>query len=351
MKLSKEELARARGDDKWMLPDLDEKLKKKKKKKHKKRKGSDAEDDWVESTNNKPITEKDEPEKKRDDWMEMGMISTYTRRDGLSKSEKREKEKREKEAANAPGSSSRELNPYFAKGGSGLPNTSMKPSQTISTGDGGVTWLLKAYKRAEEQSKEENISLEEVASKRWGSLARFHEMLAKAKEKAANIQTANNEIRSKEKLRERSRSGEKQRERSRSREKRRDRSRSREKQRERSRSREKQRERSRSREKRRDRSRSREKQRERSRSREKRRDRSRSREKRKNRSRSREERKDRSRSRENRKGRSRSREKRADQSRISEKRKDRSKSISPTFKFSKPVENFKKQSTTGNSTR
>ena len=301
MKLSKEELARARGDDKWMLPDLDEKLKKKKKKKHKKRKGSDAEDDWVESTNNKPITEKDEPEKKRDDWMEMGMISTYTRRDGLSKSEKREKEKREKEAANAPGSSSRELNPYFAKGGSGLPNTSMKPSQTISTGDGGVTWLLKAYKRAEEQSKEENISLEEVASKRWGSLARFHEMLAKAKEKAANIQTANNEIRSKEKLRERSRSGEKQRERSRSREKRRDRSRSREK--------------------------------------------------RKNRSRSREERKDRSRSRENRKGRSRSREKRADQSRISEKRKDRSKSISPTFKFSKPVENFKKQSTTGNSTR
>ena len=301
MKLSKEELARARGDDKWMLPDLDEKLKKKKKKKHKKRKGSDAEDDWVESTNNKPITEKDEPEKKRDDWMEMGMISTYTRRDGLSKSEKREKEKREKEAANAPGSSSRELNPYFAKGGSGLPNTSMKPSQTISTGDGGVSWLLKAYKRAEEQSKEENISLEEVASKRWGSLARFHEMLAKAKEKAANIQTANNEIRSKEKLRERSRSGEKQRERSRSREKRRDRSRSREK--------------------------------------------------RKNRSRSREERKDRSRSRENRKGRSRSREKRADQSRISEKRKDRSKSISPTFKFSKPVENFKKQSTTGNSTR
>ncbi len=291
MKLSKEELARARGDDKWMLPDLDEKLKKKKKKKHKKRKGSDAEDDWIESTNNKPITEKDEPEKKRDDWMEMGMISTYTRRDGLSKSEKREKEKREKEAANAPGSSSRELNPYFAKGGSGLPNTSMKPSQTISTGDGGVTWLLKAYKRAEEQSKEENISLEEVASKRWGSLARFHEMLAKAKEKAANIKTANYEIRSKEKRRERSRSREKQRERSRSREKR------------------------------------------------------------KNRSRSREERKDRSRSRENRKGRSRSREKRTDQSRIGEKRKDRSKSKSPTFKFSKPVENFKKQSTTGNSTR
>ena len=301
MKLSKEELARARGDDKWMLPDLDEKLKKKKKKKHKKRKGSDAEDDWVESTNNKPITEKDEPEQKRDDWMEMGMISTYTRRDGLSKSEKREKEKREKEAANAPGSSSRELNPYFAKGGSGIPNTSMKPSQPISTGDGGVTWLLKAYKRAEEQSKEENISLEEIASKRWGSLARFHEMLAIAKEKAANIKTANNEIRSKKKRRERSRS--------------------------------------------------REIQSERRRSREKQMDRSRSREKRKNRSRSREEPKDRSRSRESRKGRSRSREKKTDQSRISEKRKAGSKSKSPTFKFSKPVENFKKQSTTGNSTR
>ena len=324
-----------------MLPDLEEKLKKKKKKKHKKRKGSDAEDDWVESTNNKPITEKDEPEQKRDDWMEMGMISTYTRRDGLSKSEKREKEKREKEAANAPGSSSRELNPYFAKGGSGIPNTSMKPSQPISTGDGGVTWLLKAYKRAEEQSKEENISLEEIASKRWGSLARFHEMLAIAKEKAANIKTANNEIRSKKKRRERSRSREIQSERRRSREKQMDRSRSREKRKNRSRSREE----------RKNRSRSREEQKNRSRSREKRKNRSRSREKRKNRSRSREEPKDRSRSRESRKGRSRSREKKTDQSRISEKRKAGSKSKSPTFKFSKPVENFKKQSTTGNSTR
>jgi hypothetical protein len=45
-------------------------------------------------------------------------------------------------------------------------------------------FLFQALKRAEEQSVEEGVSLEEVAARRWGSLARFHQLLDAAKQKA-----------------------------------------------------------------------------------------------------------------------------------------------------------------------
>ena len=38
--------------------------------------------------------------------------------------------------------------------------------------DGGVSWLQRAFKRAEQQAKDENVPLEEIAIKRWGSLGR-----------------------------------------------------------------------------------------------------------------------------------------------------------------------------------
>ena len=56
-KISRDEEFRARGDDKWMLPELESKLKKKKRKKKKKKKdgGSDS-DEWVESETNKRVS-------------------------------------------------------------------------------------------------------------------------------------------------------------------------------------------------------------------------------------------------------------------------------------------------------
>ena len=290
MKLSKDEEAKARGDDRWMLPELDSKLKKKKKKKKKKKsKSSDSEDEWVESGKNKSVPglaeEKDEKHRapelpKRDDWMEMGQIATYSRGDNLSKSEKRKKEKEEKEAANAPGRSSRELNPYFSGGGTGMPETEVekKPTQAVK-GDGGVAWLLKAFKRAEEQAKEENVPIEVIAEKRWGSLKKFQEMLAKAKEKGGMVDEGRKQGRDRRDIgsvkdwRTRSRSRERtsRRERSSSRERKntngdgkRTRSRSRERVRDSSssRSEDRRKERSRSRERRRDRSRSNERRRE-----------------------------------------------------------------------------------------
>ena len=59
--------------------------------------------------------------------------------------------------------------------------SSRQPAIASSKSDGGVSWLMKAFKRAEEQAKEEGIPLEEIAAKRWGSLERFHQMLANAK--------------------------------------------------------------------------------------------------------------------------------------------------------------------------
>ena len=307
MKLSRDEGAKARGDDIWMLPDLDDKLKKKKKKKKKKKDDSDMEDDWVESKHNKPVLDKAEPEhKKRDDWMEMGMLSTYSRGDTLSKSEKREKETREKEAANVPGSSKMELNPYFAKGGSGIPSAEQKKAPTVLAGDGGVSWLLKAFKRAEEQAKEENIPLEEIAAKRWGSLDRFQEMLAKAKEKAGkNGRNERDKIRGPDTDRYKNRENKRGRGRSRSREKKNNRSKSRERQKERSKSRDRK----------------------------------------DGPSRSRERRDGRSRSRDKRNGRSRSRDRRDGRSRSRDRRDGRSRSRSPVFRFSKPIDKQERVST------
>ena len=74
---------------------LDEKLKKKKKKKKKKKENNSSdEDEWVESGGNKTKTEKatggaaggeKEEVVQRDDWMQLGLLSTYSRSDYLSK--------------------------------------------------------------------------------------------------------------------------------------------------------------------------------------------------------------------------------------------------------------------------
>ena len=71
-----------------------------------------------------------------------------------------------------PGQHSRELNPYWKDGGTGLPEeaTSVQESSSKATdvGDSGLRWLRQALRRAEEQAREEDRTLEEVAAERWG---------------------------------------------------------------------------------------------------------------------------------------------------------------------------------------
>lgn len=64
---------------------------------------------------------------------------------------------------------SRELNPYLRDNGSGYPedsaelepNTNRLPASSV-VGDGGLSWRLKALKRAREQAARDGRKLKEV---------------------------------------------------------------------------------------------------------------------------------------------------------------------------------------------
>ncbi|XP_061174042.1 CWF19-like protein 2 [Saccostrea echinata] len=329
----KREQAKARGEDTWMLPSLEKRIekekehyeksnkhkkeKKKKKKSKKKKKKSEKEESssssnsesdegemWVEkskpasaankSMESKPVIKG--PQLQRDTWMEapLDLIPTITRKEikDAKKADNQEEEK--KIMIDQLGQHERELNPYWKEGGTGLPEENVlqkKASAPSGVGDGGYSWMKKAYNRCVEQAKEENRTLEDVATEKYGSLDKLESMLKSAEKAYREITRSkqqeshqrdidsrrqrfmkpgesdsgrrrgfmkpsdDNDSRSKGWRRERSRSRERRRSRSRSREKR-SRSRERQKSRERkSRSRSKERRsRSRSRSNSRDRS-------------------------------------------------------------------------------------------------
>jgi hypothetical protein len=69
------------------------------------------------------------------------------------------------------GQHERELNPYWKDGGTGLPEEKVAPkkaSAPLPVGDGGYSWMKKAYDRCVEQAKEENRTLEDVATEKYG---------------------------------------------------------------------------------------------------------------------------------------------------------------------------------------
>jgi len=187
-RVEREEQKVARGDHKWMLPNLDEDLTKKKKKhkkekKKKKKKGddSDSEGDWVESDKNLVDTKKLE----RDSFMEFGFLATYSKADLQAKANSTKKPEVDPKAAL---SASRELNPQLREKGGAPPLVRPnKPVHGGQSGDGGLAWLIKAFKRAEDQAREGGQSLEEIAEKRWGSVETFLEMVSKAKNKASYV--------------------------------------------------------------------------------------------------------------------------------------------------------------------
>ena len=78
-----------------------------------------------------------------------------------------------------PGTHSRELNPFYKNGGTGLPDQQSQSSTSGPSFD--VQWLLKALQRAKEQAQDQGKPLEEIAAQRWGSLEKFYELLDEAK--------------------------------------------------------------------------------------------------------------------------------------------------------------------------
>ena len=71
-----------------------------------------------------------------------------------------------------PDQHTRELNPYWKDGGSGVPEDKPAaisvPQGPSAAGDAGLSWLRKAYDRCKQQALDEGRSLEDVAADRYG---------------------------------------------------------------------------------------------------------------------------------------------------------------------------------------
>ncbi|XP_076359633.1 CWF19-like protein 2 isoform X2 [Tachypleus tridentatus] len=169
-----------------------------KKQKKKKKYSSEKREEWVElkpsvvSTNNSnELREEKEEEKnegltnkKREEWMELSPSAIPT----VNSDEFREKKRLEKKAKNEDlitekqDYRAKELNPYWKHGGTGLPQEETAEITRHQTGDAGLSWLRRAYRRIKERAQEENRTMEDVAAERWGSLERLESMLAKSEE-------------------------------------------------------------------------------------------------------------------------------------------------------------------------
>ncbi|XP_029458306.1 CWF19-like protein 2 isoform X2 [Rhinatrema bivittatum] len=233
------EQKRLRGEDTWMLEEVNERLeemaqehsgrkkkkknknvkksKKEKKKKNKKQKpeknedscdsSSDTEDEWVESAPSQthsaekawkvkepqqPDTADSASDNKRDQWMTLDFMSIKTTSAASVKAEKQKLKFLEQEKADLLEQSklqAKELNPYWKDGGTGLPpeeGDATSVTKALSVEDGGLSWLQKSYQRMKEQSERENRNLEEIIAARYGSVTIFQSKM-EAAEKASSV--------------------------------------------------------------------------------------------------------------------------------------------------------------------
>ncbi|XP_030056116.1 CWF19-like protein 2 [Microcaecilia unicolor] len=227
------EQKRLRGEDTWMLEDVNERLeqldqehsgkkkknfkksKKEKKKKSKKMKlkkneescdsSSDSEDEWVESTlethnagkawkvkEQQQLEEKeDSSDVKRDEWMTLDFMSIKATSTASVRAEKQKLKIVEQEKAELLEKSqlqARELNPYWKDGGSGLPSEESEATSATKASlveDGGLSWLQKSYQRMKEQSEREQRDLDEIIAARYGSVKVFQNKMEEAKKTAS----------------------------------------------------------------------------------------------------------------------------------------------------------------------
>ncbi|XP_044775278.1 LOW QUALITY PROTEIN: CWF19-like protein 2 [Neomonachus schauinslandi] len=228
------ELKRLRGEDTWMLPDVNErieqfsqehslkkkkkkdkhskKVKKEKKKKSRKQKyeksnestdsSPSSEDEWVEAVPSQiPGREKawkvkgensereDNPVIQRDEWMTVDFMSVKTVSLSSLKADKEALRKIEQEKTQALEQSrllERELNPYWKDGGTGLPPEDCNVSSlTKVVEDGGLSWLRKSYQRMKEQAEKQNRNFEDIVAERYGSLEVFQSKLEEAEKTAS----------------------------------------------------------------------------------------------------------------------------------------------------------------------
>uniref|UniRef100_A0A1A7WB14 CWF19-like protein 2 n=2 Tax=Iconisemion striatum TaxID=60296 RepID=A0A1A7WB14_9TELE len=231
----RKELKRLRGEDTWILPEVNQRLqqieeegsgkskkkkeKKSKKKKEKKKKAKkeretevgdgsshssqESEEEWVEAQPQKKpakawqVSEQSKISEsssspaqnvQRDEWMTfdfLAMKTTSTAERRAEKDQQKEAERAKAQAIEQAGLHKLELNPYWKDGGTGLPpeenvQTAVKKGPVVN--DGGLSWLRKNYQRMKEQAEREQRSLSDVVAERYGSMEEFQKRLAEAEE-------------------------------------------------------------------------------------------------------------------------------------------------------------------------
>ncbi|XP_007902635.2 LOW QUALITY PROTEIN: CWF19-like protein 2 [Callorhinchus milii] len=233
-----EELRRLRGEDTWMLPEVNQQLeqlaeehsieskkKKKKSKKGKKEKkekksnklkkktdessdcSSASEVEWIEAapcsetgSGKKPWKVEEEQSTsakqlatvQREEWMNLDFLSLKTVSQAARKANKQKEkdaEQEELQVAEQAAIHKKELNPYWKDGGTGLPpeECDSKPIQKAAmVEDGGLSWLRQSYQRMKEQAEREQRRLEDVVSERYGSMEIFQEKLQEAEKVSAS---------------------------------------------------------------------------------------------------------------------------------------------------------------------
>ncbi|KAM8904865.1 CWF19-like protein 2 isoform 2-T2 [Spinachia spinachia] len=237
----KKELKRLRGEDTWMLPEINDRLqeiaedgsvkrKKKKEKKSKKKKdkkkirkekkatedgssdsSEDSGDEWVEAQVQAVKAWKVPAESKssestlspghnveRDEWMTFDFLAMKTTSTAEKRAEKERLKDEEREKAQAieqAGLHKLELNPYWKDGGTGLPpgetaGAAAKKGSVVN--DAGLSWLRKSYQRMKETAERQQRSLNDVVAERYGSMEEFQQRLSEA-EKAAYGQSRGGE--------------------------------------------------------------------------------------------------------------------------------------------------------------
>ncbi|CAH2225354.1 Hypothetical predicted protein [Pelobates cultripes] len=228
----RKEQRRLRGEDTWMLNDVNERLeelnqnsekkkkkdkthkkaKKEKKKKHKKEKSEnnasssdnsqDSEDEWVEA-NSCPSASTDKAWKiknedatresdsvKRDEWMTLDFMSLKATSTAALRAEKQKEKTLEHERAEAVTKEklqARELNPFWKDGGQGLPPEEGDVAlvkKAVHVEDGGLSWLRKSYQRMKEQAERQNRNFEDIVAERYGSMEIFQNKLDAAEKTA-----------------------------------------------------------------------------------------------------------------------------------------------------------------------
>ncbi|KAJ1559099.1 hypothetical protein HK405_012005, partial [Cladochytrium tenue] len=125
----------------------------------------------------------------RDEWMDQPVLDLFGALGGGASQTQRaarqlERDK-ERERSEAVGRE-RELNPYFAGGGAGLPPSSDSPAGSAvgggearrpEFGDAGSSWRMIKLKRVQDIAEREGRPVEDVALDRYGSMEEFQEAL------------------------------------------------------------------------------------------------------------------------------------------------------------------------------